>query len=627
MCDSRGEASLVADLETTIAAVRRDGKRRDARCPAHEDQRASLSVGLGAEGRVLLKCQAGCTFAAVRDAAGLQSSDLSPQRTDGTNSRGSRIEVTYDYTDEHGKLLYQVCRKEPKAFVQRRPDGGGWSWHIGDVRRVLYRLPALSGSASVYVVEGEKDADRLASFGLVATTNAGGAGKWRDDYARQLVTAGARSVVVLPDNDTPGRNHAADVARSCTAAGLSVRVIDLPGLPPKGDVSDWFNQRHTRDELEQLVSSATVWTPAAAIPPALPFMTPAQIGALPAATEDHIGPYITRGAITEIDAYAKRGKTSFVLYQIGCLVHGVDCLGQPTKQTSCVYLTEERKTTFNAALQRAGLQGLTDRLYVLSKWDLEPSVTWPEVVAHAVTQAHATASGVLVVDTLAGWAGLTGDAENNAGDALLALEPLQRAAAQGGLAVLISRHDRKGGGAVGESARGSSAFTGAVDSIVALKRPEGNAPKNQRLLEAISRFEHPGYYPESQVIERGEDSIHSYPTGLRFEKNLYRALGPAGALELNRAKTAVLDVMAASSEPLSADHVKTAVADLNISAPTLGRALEALTEERRIERLGKGRRNSPFTYSQRAEVSSQTSIPRDRDEKNPPKEVDGAFEY
>jgi len=149
-----------------------------------------------------------------------------------------------------------VLRYEPKNFRQRRPDGrGGWIWNLDDVRRVLYRLPALKGSETVYVVEGEKDADALAALGLVATTNPQGAGNWQHEYAAQLVAAGVRGVVILPDNDSPGEQHAETVARSCLAAGLTAKVVRLPGLRSKSDVSDWLEVGHTREELDRVVKA------------------------------------------------------------------------------------------------------------------------------------------------------------------------------------------------------------------------------------------------------------------------------------------------------------------------------------------------------------------------------------
>lgn len=86
----------------------------------------------------------------------------------------------------------------------------------------------------------------------MATTNAGGAGKWRDEYGEYLR---GRSVVVLPDNDEPGREHAAKVARSLQGVAAGVRVLELPNLPPKGDVSDWLDAGGLVDELLVLPAS------------------------------------------------------------------------------------------------------------------------------------------------------------------------------------------------------------------------------------------------------------------------------------------------------------------------------------------------------------------------------------
>ena len=174
--------------------------------------------------------------------------------------------ATYDYVGPSGDgLLYQKVKYAlpggRKTFLQRKPTaGGGWNWKLGDVARVLYRLPALLAADPdevVFFVEGEKDADRLASLGLVATT-AGGVADWRSDMARSLR---GREVVILPDNDAPGRKHADNVARDLLETALRVRVVDLPGLPEKGDVSDWLDAGGTLEELIALVRAAPKWEP------------------------------------------------------------------------------------------------------------------------------------------------------------------------------------------------------------------------------------------------------------------------------------------------------------------------------------------------------------------------------
>lgn len=207
------------------------------------------------DGKILLHCFAGCAVEDIVGALGLTMQDLF---TDSQPQSGKReIVATYDYRDPGGKLLYQVVRFNPKDFRQRRPDGaGGWVWNMKGVEAVPYQLPellaAISRRDTVFVVEGEKDADRLAALGLTATCNHGGAGKWRDVHSKYF-PAGA-NVVIIPDNDEPGRKHAEQVARSLAGQGHKVTVVKLPGLPEKGDVSNWLNAGGTKDELLQLVN-------------------------------------------------------------------------------------------------------------------------------------------------------------------------------------------------------------------------------------------------------------------------------------------------------------------------------------------------------------------------------------
>ncbi len=226
-------------------------------CPAHDDARPSLSV-TDRGGRLLVRCGAGCAQEAVIGA--LQARGLWPE---GRTAMEDRIVATYDYTDERGRVLFQVVRLEPKDFRQRRPDGaGGWTWNLDGVRRVPYRLPgvlaAVARGETVYIVEGEKDADALAALGLMATTNPGGVGKWRPEYNEYFRGA---NVVILPDNDPPGRQHVEEVARTLHGAAAEVKVLHLPGLPPKGDVSDWLAAGGTREDLERLVAACPPWTP------------------------------------------------------------------------------------------------------------------------------------------------------------------------------------------------------------------------------------------------------------------------------------------------------------------------------------------------------------------------------
>jgi putative DNA primase/helicase len=209
-----------------------------AHCPAHDDRNPSLSLKDSDDGRLLVKCHAGCPQDAVVGA--LKAKGLWPER----EAQGRVIVATYDYRDEVGRLLYQVVRTEPKSFFQRRPDGfGGWINRKGQPQ-VLYRLREVLEAPIVFCVEGERDVETLRSSGFVATTNAGGANApWLPQYTEALR---GREVILIPDNDPPGRRRVARIARSLL--GHVERLVILE-LEEGKDVTDWFARGHSEVEL------------------------------------------------------------------------------------------------------------------------------------------------------------------------------------------------------------------------------------------------------------------------------------------------------------------------------------------------------------------------------------------
>ena len=185
------------------------------------------------------------------------ATEHAPAPKSSSQQHKGKITATYDYTDEHGNLLSQAVRWSPKGFSQRRRDGkGGWVSSVKGVRRLPYRLPELLAApphAPVFIPEGEKDADRLVGLGLAASCNPEGAGKWRSEYSQHFE---GRRVVILPDNDDQGRGHALQVAQHLQLFAESVKVLELPGLSDKGDVSDWLAAGGTREELVRLALAA-----------------------------------------------------------------------------------------------------------------------------------------------------------------------------------------------------------------------------------------------------------------------------------------------------------------------------------------------------------------------------------
>jgi putative DNA primase/helicase len=214
----------------------------DCNLRAHRTSR--LNLWLGDDGRLMLHCFA-CgkerTLEILR-AAGLTWKDCYPQNTDWKAVR-REVVARYDYRDEQRVLLYQKLRLEPgyrgsdKTFIQRRPLVPGteprrredWVKELGDVRRVLYRLPELLAAdpaLPVWKVAGEKDVHSLLEIGFGATTNSEGeGGAWLESYSRTLEN---RHVVVIEDADATGKRHADAVVGSLTDYAASVRRLRLP---------------------------------------------------------------------------------------------------------------------------------------------------------------------------------------------------------------------------------------------------------------------------------------------------------------------------------------------------------------------------------------------------------------
>lgn len=257
-----------------------------ARCPSHDDKVQSLSIGMGEDGRALVYCMAGCSVESVVSAIGLTLADLfvepiSPigKMVASTTVRAEvsdpvptpdpplKVVAEYVYLDENGAPVYCVRRYDPKTFRRFHADGrGGWAPGTEGCKALLYRLPQLSGASAVVIVEGEKDVDRLCDLGLRATT-AGGATAWKPELVEQLKWAGVKHVAVIPDNDGPGHVGATRIADDCRNAGYRVRLVHLPGLPDKGDVSDWLDQGHTVDELRRVANNTPIYTGGGSLSP------------------------------------------------------------------------------------------------------------------------------------------------------------------------------------------------------------------------------------------------------------------------------------------------------------------------------------------------------------------------
>lgn len=300
--------------------------------------------------------------------------------------------------------------------------------------------------------------------------------------------------------------------------------------------------------------------------------------------------YAARQAITEVGGKIKRaGKTTWILHLIAAVLDGLPFMGYATAPTWVIYLTEQQPGPFLAALQRAGLDQRGDELKIVFRRDMA-HLPWPAVITYLAEYADDHGYGMLVVDTLGKLAGVAD--ENSAGDAARAMAPLQNAA-HDGLCVIVARHERKSGGEVGDSGRGSSAFGGDADVILSLRRPEGNARSTLREIHALSRYTET---PEALAIELTDEG--------------YVALGSPDAVSMAEAVRFVSSQLrerfdrnesAATTDELI---VAAAEADQPMSEASVRRGLRRLEEQHLVIKTGRGVKGDPRRYAWRGSLDA-----------------------
>lgn len=247
------------------------GPQASVKCPFHEDRNASMSINL-AEG--VWKCHAGCgsggvvdfemrfsgadrdkAWGTIGEVVGLEQHSLATQEP----------EAIYYYTDGHGRILFEKVRYPGKRFVHRKKANGGYEYKLGDVRKPLYNLDNVLKATWIGVVEGEKDAQNFSAAlakadlldGKAVTTNFDGAGKWSEEYSPFFA---GKYVVIFTDNDDIGHRHGELVAASAYKYAMGVKVVQLPGLPEKGDISDYLKD-HPVQDVFQHVRNTPSWKP------------------------------------------------------------------------------------------------------------------------------------------------------------------------------------------------------------------------------------------------------------------------------------------------------------------------------------------------------------------------------
>ena len=209
----------------------------------------------------------GCTTEVVCSSIGIKISELFGEKSFGLNAEASK-RIIYPYHDQEGKILFSKIRIEPgfdgraKSFYwERLNEHGVIIKNLEGCRKVLYRLPeliqAIIEAKTVFLVEGEKDADKLRAYGFTAST-APESLKWHEDFTAALKNA---DVIILYDMDKTGFERRELLCKSLYGKVRRLRVVDLPGLIYQEshgrDVSDWFSEGNTTPQLLEIVSRAS----------------------------------------------------------------------------------------------------------------------------------------------------------------------------------------------------------------------------------------------------------------------------------------------------------------------------------------------------------------------------------
>ncbi len=574
-------------IARALGNARRVGDDWIARCPlavehAHGDEHPSLSIS-ECGGKILVHCQSRHPGEQSRVIDALKTRGLWP--ADGAAARVvPRIVATYPYRDESGNVLFEVVRYAPKDFRQRRPDGkGGWIWNLGSTRRVPYRLPELFAADKgehVFIVEGEKDSEALAALGLVATTNPGGAGKWRGEHNEPLR---GRHVTILPDNDKPGEDHARLIAASLAGVATNVRIVRLPGLPEKGDVSDWLAAGGTCDALLELVGRTPVVTATemadSVNSPSFGFCTVHEYLSERAAIAERKSFWaetLRAGEISMLAGRAMAGKSTFACALTRALHLGVPLLGRNCVKAKPGYMALERNGIKVAKLLEAW--GLGDAVYFLDQ--LPPM---PPAGLAAFIKAEILRHGleVVVVDHLQNLAKIRDSKDYSL--VSLALEPFQKVAKETEAHILLLHHQGKTEREGVIDVMGSEAYRAAVDA----------------LLEARARK--PEYFIRGEI--RDEADLPRTKVTINLRTGDAESID-AHQSEMDAVQDRIKGWLQTQHDLATLDEIQVA---LKLKRETISSALAAGAEGGTFERSGAGKRGDPNRF-QLSGFSSQHSM-------------------
>lgn len=476
----------VKEFLSRLEGVNGNDGQWSAKCPAHDDRHNSLSISVGEDDRVLLKCHAGCPAEKIAAALGLTAKDLF---ADNPSEQRPQILAVYNYKDDNGNLLAQKLRYSDKHFSWRHPvAGGGWEYNRQGVPHRLYVTGELNGL--IHVVEGEKDADNFyRQIGGCAVSGADGAGsgKWRKEYTEQLR---GYSVIILPDNDTVGRAFAQETASSLYGIAKTVRVVDLAEIwteiPEHGDISDMLEvmgAEETTRLLVELEKRTPQWKP----PKELDIFESFGFYSVQDLTEEERKPpkFIIDGIVpcgmTFLSGAPKTRKSFMALQMAIAVASGNSFLGHDVTKCDVAY--------FDLEGSKSRISSRTDMMTVSIPRNVYVTNHLTDRLSNGLVdklrQLHRLCPALrfIIIDTYSRSRGIVRSGGANAYDVDVSLlEPVQRMALEENIAILFVHHDKKGAGLMSDSFErlsGTMGISGSADCVINLvsdgKRFDGKA--------------------------------------------------------------------------------------------------------------------------------------------------------
>jgi CHC2 zinc finger len=260
---------LVGELDEAVQnrSGRREGQEIRFLCPSHDDRNPSARWNREKAVWHCDACGAGGGAFHLAERLGIQVPDAFP-RLDHT--------TVYAIRDAAGHTVAEHIRID-------RPDGGKRFLWKRDGRKGLagmraselplygaHRAAAYDPARPIFLVEGEKAAERLCAIGIQAVASVTGAMSIPRPSSLEVLRD--RQVVLWPDADDPGARHMEGVAEALRGLAAGIQVFASPGLPEGGDAAEWIDQRRTEGKSEDLIrqelEAAAGEAPSAMPPPA-----------------------------------------------------------------------------------------------------------------------------------------------------------------------------------------------------------------------------------------------------------------------------------------------------------------------------------------------------------------------